>query len=264
MKVAVISVVPTCGKSTFIETLGGVYSRSQGRDVAVFSTGDAKDIIELITNYATNDVLDSPYMLKAMVENSNDDAKELLNYGVQAGDEHVFIYDILNSTMAQNEKEDFLIDAIEKVPVDLTLIEISGDINSELNERVLGICDCCLLLMEQSPRGIRKLNETISKLKNPAFKYNRAIVVSKHDATVSSDKRLADQMKVSVQNLYKFPRSSALAKLAYNGELDKAAYNIIVGDYELVNFRVPMLEIMQFLFDAPNRKIIRGIDRWYK
>jgi hypothetical protein len=67
-----------------------------------------------------------------------------------------------------------------------------------------------------------------------------------------------------VQNLYKFPRSSALAKLAYNGELDKAAYNIIVGDYELVNFRVPMLEIMQFLFDAPNRKIIRGIDRWYK
>ena len=55
-----------------------------------------------------------------------------------------------------------------------------------------------------------------------------------------------------------------LAKLAYNGELDKAAYNIIVGDYELVNFGTPMLEMMRFLFDAPNRKIIRGVDKWYK
>lgn len=264
MKVAVISAVPTCGKTMFIETLGGVYSRSQGRDVAVFTTGDAKDNIEQVTNFTANEALDNPYIFKAMVQNAGTSSKELLNYGVQAGDEHVYMYDILGSSMSKIEKEEFLIEAINTVPVDLTLIEICGDISSELNNKVLKECDCCITLTEQSPRGLRKLAELINRIQIPALKFNRAIVISKHDPVVASDKRMAEQLGISIQSLYKFPRSSVLAKLAYNGELDKAAYNIIVGDYELVNFRTPMLEIMRFLFDAPNRKIIRGVDKWYK
>lgn len=264
MKVAVISAVPTCGKTTLIDVLGGVFSRSQGRDVAVFSTGNAKENIEQITNFAGNEALDNPYIFRAMVQNAGVDAKELLNYGVQAGDEHVFMYDILGSTMSQVDKEDFLIEAINSVPVDLTLVEISGDCFSELNQRVLNECDCCLLLTEQSPRGFRKAAEICNKFTIPQMKYNRAIIISKCDPVVASDKKMAEQLKVSVQSLYKFPRSSMLAKMAYNGELDKAAYNIIIGDYELVNFRTPMLELMQFLFDAPNRKVIRGVDKWYK
>lgn len=264
MKAAVISAVPTCGKTTFIETLGAVYSRSQGREVAIFTTGDAKDNIEQVTNYTANEALDNPYIFKAMVENAGQDAKELLNYGLQAGDEHVYIYDILGSSMAKVDKEQFLVTAIKTVPVDLTLIEICGDVNSELNKAVLDVCDCCIVMTEQSQRGFRKLVELTDKLVTPTLKYNRAIVISKYDPMVASDKNMAEQLHISVQSLYKFPRSSILAKMAYNGELDRAAYNIIVGDYELVNFRTPMLEIMRFLFDAPNRKIIRGVEKWYK
>lgn len=264
MKVAVISTVPTCGKTTLIEVLGSVYSRSQGRDVVVFTTGEAKDNFEQVTNITANAALDNPYVFKAMVENSGLDAKELLNYGFQAGDEHVFMYDILGSSMGKSEKEEFLLEAIETVPADLTLIEIHGDINSELNLKVLRKCDCCLILTEQSPRGLRLLAKTLNEITIPAMKYNHAIVISKCDPIVASDKKMADQLKTTVQALYKFPRSSVLAKLAYNGQLDRAAYNIIVGDYELVNLRTPMLEIMQFIFDAPNRKVIRGVEKWYK
>lgn len=264
MKVAVISAVPTCGKTTFIDVVGGLYSRSQGREVAVFSTGDAKENIEQITNLTSDESLDNPYVFRAMVQGAGENAEELLNYGVQAGDEHVYMYDILGSTMAQSDKEEFLIDAINTVPVDLTLIEICGDINSPLNQSIMKICDCCIILTEQTPRGLRKVAELTNKITIPTLRYNRAIVISKYDPVVSSDKRIAEQLGISVQSIYKFPRSSVLAKMSYNGELDKAAYNIIVGDYELVNFRVPIMEIMQFIFDAPNRKVIRSIDKWYK
>lgn len=264
MKAAVISSVPTSGKTILIQAVGSVYSRSQGRDVAIFTTGDAKDNIEIVTTSGVNDALDNPYIFKAMVQNAGQDAKELLNYGIQAGDEHVFIYDILGSTMSKNDKEEFLIEAINSVPVDLTLIEVSGDINSELNKKILEVCDCCLLLVEQSMRGIRKTKELLSSFKNPKLKYNTCIIVSQYEPNVASDKNIASQFKLTVQSIYKFPRSSMLKKLAYNGELDKAAYNIIVGDYELVEFRTPILDIMRFLFDAPNRKIIRGVDKWYK
>jgi hypothetical protein len=264
MKAAVISAVPTCGKTTFIEVLGSVYSRSQGRDVVVFTTGDAKDNLEQITNLTGSEALDNPHVFRAMVQNSGEDAKELLNYGVQAGDEHVYIYNILGASMAQNEKEEFLLEAIDTVPADLTLIEIHGDVNSELNTAVMSKCDCCLLLTEQSPRGFREAKKLMNLFTVPNMKYNRALVVSKYDPIVSSDKKMAEQLGISVQSIYKFPRNSVLAKMAYNGELDQAAYNIITGDYELVQFRTPLLEVMRFLFDTDKRKIIRGVDKWYK
>ncbi len=264
MKAAVISTVPTCGKTLFCEILGGLYSRSQGRDVAIFTTGNARDNIDIVSSRIYDSRLDSPQIFRAMVQNAGDDARELLNYGVQGGEEHVYIYDIIGSSMALNEQEDFLVEAINTVPVDLTLIEIHGDVKEELNERVLSTCDCCLLLTEQSHRGFRALSEMVQGFKIPTLVYNRAIVISQCDPIVASDKKMAEEMKLSVQSLYKFPRSSQVAKLAYNGELDKAAYNIIAGDHELVQFRMPMLEIMQFMFDTPTRKIIRGIDKWYK
>ena len=108
MKVAVLSAVSTCGKSTLMEILGGVYSRSQGREVVIFNTGDASDNINMVTCYNKNNALDNPHIVKSMVDNAGDDASNLLNYGAQAGDEHVFMYDIMDAAMSQDEKEEFL------------------------------------------------------------------------------------------------------------------------------------------------------------
>jgi len=116
MRVAVMSVVPTLGKTALIEVLGGVYSRSQGRTVAVFSTGNAVDNIEMITNISRNDKLDNPYVVKALIENAYEEPEALLHYGVQAGDERVFIFDILNNVMSREEKYEFLEEAIKTIP----------------------------------------------------------------------------------------------------------------------------------------------------
>lgn len=266
MKVAVFSPVPTCGKSILTQVLGSVFSRSQGRDVAIFSTGDAKDNIELVQSSIVDDMaLNNPYTLKAIVDTvDTGDEKQILNYGNQAGDEHVYIFDILSANMAQDEKEDFFLSAIKVVPVDLTLIEIKGDIHSEFNERVLKECDCSIMLVEQSMRGYRVAKELISTLTIPSVATNRAFCVANYDQMVCSEKRMCDAFKISVKDLFKFYHSPQLAKLAFNKELDQAAYNIIQGDYELVQFRNPILELMQFIFDTPVRKMIREVDKWYK
>lgn len=263
MKVAVISTAPTCGKSVFIEILASVYSRSQGRDACIFSTGNAKDNLELIDVYQDNKELNNPHVLRAMLNNSEND-KTLQNYGVQSGDEHVFIFDILNAAMEQEDKEEFLLEAIDKIPADLTLIEICGDVESSINRRVMDICDCSLILMDTSLKGIRMLNETYAKLPAGAMRVNSAVVMSKLNPAVASDKKMSSLMKATQACLYKFPYNTTVAKLAIDGRLDKVAYNIIIGDNEVVGLRVTMLEIMQYLFDTQKRKVIREIAKWYK
>lgn len=264
MKVAVLSAVPTCGKSVLIQILGGVYSRSQGRKTVVFTTGDAQDNVSMITCLNKNSMLDNPHIVKAMVDNAGDDADNLLNYGAQAGDEHIYYFDILNAAMSSNEKEDFLLAAIDKVPADLTLIEVAGDVNSDLNKKVLAKCDCSLILTESSIKGCKKLVSLIELLPAGKVKINKAIVLAKYDANVCSDKRFAEKIGMKSQNIFKFPYNSVAAKLAFSGELDKIVYNILIGDYEVVTFRRACQDIMEYLFDSDNRKVIRGIERWYK
>lgn len=264
MKVAVISAVPTCGKSTLIEVLGGVYSRSQGREVVVFSTGDARENISIVSNYGSNTNLDNPYIIKSMVENAGEDKNELLNYGIQAGDEHVFIFDIMNSVMPKEDKEEFLLNAIKTIPADLTLIEICGDVTDELNKKVMNLCDCSIVLTDPSQKGIKALNDVTKKLPAGNMQLNRAIVLSRLNPIVVSDKKFSEKSGLKMVNIFKFPYSPIVGKLAFDGELDKICYNILVGEHEVVNFRAPIQELMEFLFDTPKRKIIRSIDRWYR
>lgn len=265
MKVAVLSAVPTCGKTVLISILGGVFSRSQGREVVIFNTGDANDNMEMVSCHGRNAALDSPHIVKSMIDNANEnDSTNLLSYGAQAGDEHVYIFDVMNAAMAADEKEEFLLSAIDKVPADLTLVEICGDPASQLNTKVLSQCDCSIILCNTSTKSVRLLGHLIKRMPGGKTKVNRAIVLAKYDAAVCSDKRFAERVGLKSQNIFKFPYNLQAAKLAFNGELDKIAYNIIIGDHEVVNFRKPCQDLMEFLFDTETRKMIRSIDRWYK
>lgn len=265
MRVAVISVVPTLGKSTLIEVLGGTFSRSQGRDVVVFTTGNANDNIDIITNTVPkNTHLDGPYVVKAMIENETENPKSLLNYGTQAGDERVFYYDILNAVMSDADKEEFLLNAIDRIPADLTLVEICGDVESELNKKVMNLCDCAIILVDTSTKCIKAYKDLMPKLPKGNMQLNVALVMSKVNPAVTSDKKFAEKIGKKTSDIYKFPYSPVLAKSAFDGELDRVIYNIIQADAEVVNLRMPMQELMEFMFNTPTRRVVRSIDRWYK
>lgn len=264
MKVAVISAEPTCGKSALIEVLGAVYSRSQQRDVVVFSTGDITDNIETITNYEEKNVADSPHIVKSMIEGAEMNDKDLLNYGVRAGQEHVYYFDTNNNSMSPEDKMEFIIGAIEKVPSGLTLVEICGDVESELNRAVMAKCDCSIMLVDPSLKGFRKFKEEANKLPKGAMQMNMAITLSRLDSRTMGDKLLAAKMGINAKQIHRFPYNINIPKLSVNKQLDEIAYKIIIGDSEVVGLRTPMLELMQFIFDSPTRKIIREVSRWYK
>lgn len=267
MKVAVLSVVPTCGKSVLIELLAGVYTRSQGKLAAVFSTGDAQDNIELIESEASDDLtLDSPYVVRAALEGGIDqkDKFSILSYGTRAGDENVYVFDILGSKMAEEDKEEFFLTAIERIPVELTLIEICGDPKSEFNTKVLSACDCSIVLIDQSKKGLRKLLTYFDGMDIPAVRDNHAICVSRFDPDVSSDKKLATLTGLPQKSIYKLYELPIIKKYALDGNLDRIVYNIVHGDAIGIQQRQPIMDLMKFIYDTDDRKIIREYDRWFK
>ena len=61
----------------------------------------------------------------------------------------------------------------------------------------------------------------------------------------------------------KIPFSRSVRKLYNKSELDKLIIGIIKGDPIIVDARIRMLEIMQWMFDTPQRKVIKEVNRWY-
>lgn len=263
MKVAVVSAEPTLGKTTLCEILGGVFSRSQGRDVCILTTGNAVDNIEIVTKYTRSALLDSPHIFKAMITSAGEDKRELYDYGTQAGEEKVFIFDIMSSSMSQPEKEDMFIETMNILPCPLTLIEISGDYKSEFNQKVMSLCDCALVLIDQSKKGIREYRNLYSNLPG-MLKLNHAVILAMYNNSIASDKKFQELTKIPMNATYKFPYLPVLKKQSFNEELDKVPYEIVHANSEVVELRTHIQELMSYIFDSPQRKVIRGIDRWYK
>ena len=93
---------------------------------------------------------------------------------------------------------------------------------------------------------------------------NSGIVLTRHDPNVLSDKAMKGLINLDVSNILRFPYSPVVQKMSFNKQLDRIAYMIVQGDPSVQQFRMPMLEIMQYLFDTDKRKIIRGMDKWSK
>ena len=263
MKVAVLSAVPTSGKTAFMEVFGGVFSLSQGRDVTIFSTGPLSELIDIVTNDSSERDLSGPDIIKAMISSAAGD-KILLDYGVQAGMEHVFIYDIMGVDMLASERMEFLTEAIKSIPADLTLIEIVGDPSSDLNRTVLQMCDCSIMLVEPTYKAITTYANYVKSMPPCSAKFNMALVASRINYNALSDKQMADKMGIKYQQLYKYPYNVIIPKLSMSGILDSICEKIIIGEPAVAHLRMPLYEIMTFIFDRPEVKVIRSIDKWYK
>lgn len=263
MKVAVLSTAPGLGKTYLLATLAGVYARSQRKSAAILSTGNIMDNIDIIDSGGVKDASEELYVFKSILDNTIDRNEELLNFGVRQGLENVYIYDTMHAKIDWEEMKEFFIDSMKKIPVDLTLVEVTADCPSDLKDLIMSNCDCFLMLTDLSQKGLKALKE-FTETAPPAVTFRTGFVISKYDTRVTTEKKISTFTTLDVKRMMYFPYNVAIARLALNGILDQAAYNLVSGDPELIPIRMRILELMQFIFDTDKRKIIRGVDKWSK
>lgn len=262
MKVAVLSAVPTSGKTALLEVLGGVFSLSQGRSVGLFTTGRMEEMYEMTTSSTTTDQ-QSADILNAMIDTNPHDPM-LLDYGVQLGEEHVYAYEISNSESKEDEKIKFMKKALDNIPVDMAMIELTGDLHTKMNIELFKHVDCSLFLINPSVKAITSYKEVLDGLPKCAALFNMAYVASPINYQILSDKSMANRLGIKLENLYKVPWNPIIQKLSLAGTLDTICDKIVRGSSDVVNLRESLLELMQYIFDTEEYQVIRSIDKWYR
>lgn len=262
MKVAVISLRESLGKSHLIATLASLYSRSQKRSVGIMSTGDIKDNVDLVDVKVKDDPLINPKLFRAQIIAANSADKSLLYNGLRQGDEDVFIFDVMDSTLTQNQQIEFFKDCIKKIPVDFCIIEICGDLDSPINQAVLELVDCFLVLTDVSLKGFEKVKEYSESIPIQ-LQMRTGYVLAKYDPVVVPEKRIYKTTKLNASETMIWPYSSAIAKLGYDGLINESAQKIMRGtDGNLIPVRERLMEMLRFIFNSADRKIIREVNKW--
>lgn len=264
MKVAVISQGQTSGKTCFISLLAGIFSRSQNKNVAILSTGDVEENFEIVEVKDRNKSLRSIHVFEALLSSDAIETRELFDYGYRVGQENVFLYDLMGSAMDESQLKDLFMQTLERVPADLTLVEIKGSIKEEFNREILKKCDAILYLFNVSKVSIRLVQDYV-KNEDADLTRKTGYICSMYDRNALGESKLSKLLGMNARNIMLFPYNSVVQKESLDGTLDSIVYYIMKGQNEVIGLRSKFLEIMQYLFDIPGKyRYIREVNEWFR
>jgi len=263
MKVALISMESRCGKTTFAQILGGIYSRSQfGKYVALLTTGDCKSYLDNMNIRNLNEIT-NPNTLATVLNNSTDEnIKQVFDYGIRQGQENVFIFNTTNEQRPE-EGDKLLSTCISSIPANLTIVDVQGSPLEERNKVMINKCNVILYVLTPCLESFRAFKEYYNSLSR-VQQAHIAVVVSKVDSEAISDRQIEANIGIPSNLVTTFPYSSLIQKYALDRNIESIPYMIYTQDVNWIKFRQKMLDIMQLLFDDAGRKVIRGLDKWLR
>lgn len=264
MKVAVISNQSMqTGKSSLILMLASTFARTQHKRVILLSTGDMKDMLDqAYVDYRAENTK-SVQVYRAALKTALVSRSSCLDYGMRVGEEEVFAFNLFATTMERNELEELFLATMNTVRVELTLVEVKGGLEDPFNKRVLSECDAILNVFNMSPASLDAVLNYRNNFDTKCV-LRTGYVCQKYDANALSESRVAKAIEINKRNLLAIPYNPAVIVKSYNKELNTIGQLVAEGNNAVIDLRMKLLEIMQYLFDDGKYKYIKGVSEWYK
>ena len=262
MNIAVISnQLSQVGLSSFVSLLASIFSKTQQKRVAILTNKSLQEILELNDVKVTNDSTKSVNIYRAAIQSSGIRDEDFWDYGYRIGEEEVYGFENVRPNLSIQEQIEMLESLKKRVNGDMTLIEISGDLNDPFNVHAIQSAHLVLYVFNHSPNSMRLLKAFISTYDQEVVR-KTGFVCTKYDRNVISEKSLSKELGISQYRIMQVPYNSAICNKCFNGTLNYVARHVAMGHYEVAELRMKFLEIMQYLYDTKSRKYIKGIAEW--
>lgn len=262
MKVGIISnQTSQVGKSVLALMLGATFAGTQFKRTAIMGTGSLESLIDQVDVGSSSSRLNSINVFSAMLGTASLKSEEMLDYALHVGSEELYVFDIMSARIDDFTKEDLLIKTINRCPLDLTIIEFVGELNSPVNKRIMKVCDCFLYVYNPNIKSIKTMREWREKV-DRSILVRTKFVCQMYNGDVVSEKRLSSDSNIGLHDLIVIPELNAIKAHTYAGTFNKPLKGIREGMPEVVSLRPKMLELMQTIFDSSDVKYIKGIGKW--
>jgi len=262
MKIGVMSNVPRTGKTTVMMSFAHVYSRSQGKVVAIFSTASLSSVTDALKKIHSYDTASTPGVLRAFLETGSISGKEILDYAVKSGKDEVYVYDTID-TKDEVSSIDFLKRTIRTVSTDLILVEIKGDPTTDSAKNIMNECDAILNVFNLDNQSISAVKEYAKSL-DVKMAAKMRYLVNHYDDRIITEKKLSGLTKIAPKFMCVHSYSPLTVKLFLEGDYDIYADRVVYGHEDFTDIRTQCLKEIQMFFNTEKRKRVREVSDWPK
>lgn len=261
MKIGVMSNTPRTGKSTVLTALAYTYSRTQKKQVAIFSTGSLESLVKPILRINNKDSAASAGVFRALLETRSLTGNQLFDYAIRGGRDEVFIFDLFDRTKDQSKALDFLHATLDTIRSEMVLVKICGSHKLSGNKLIMDSCDVILNVFNPDMQSINEVVSYAGTL-TEAQKRKTIFVCNSLDDRILSEKKVTGMMRknpIQFSTVYYTP---GMIKLFMDGDYSAFADKILTGHEELMQVRGQLEKLMQVLYDDGKRKRIIPIKDW--
>lgn len=262
MKVAVVTnQVGQVGKSTLSLLLGLLFSATQNKEAVILSTGDAKSLYSQCNISRTYNALNNTNIYYALMKNAALKGGEIIRYADRIGNYNTFAFNLFDAKLEKEQLRSLFDVTLSKVASELVIVEVNGDINSDLNHHALIECGAIFYVFNPNKESIAKLQQYTKEYDQNCVQ-RTIFVCQQYNLDMISENHFVKDVGISKRSFIYLPYNTAVLKACYNGEVDTLIPSIIKGEPETIALRQKLLELMQVLFDTGNVKYIKGFTEW--
>lgn len=261
MRIGVMSNMARTGKTTVMLQLAYLYSRSQKKKVAIFSTGSLEHVTNPLLMLQEKDDAATTGVFKAMLESRSISGEKLFDYAIRGGRDEVYIFSLFSNSKDAQKSMEFLVSTSKSVSADMTLIEISKDIKWPGNKEVLEACDVILDVFTPDISSIADMRQHMKSLGTRDLK-RTVLVCNMYDPRIMSEKKLSSFTGKGQNEVIPISYNPSFVKYAMDGDMSGFVNKCVDGHEDFLKLRSDVEKLMQVLYDTPKRKRIIPVKDW--
>lgn len=250
------------GKTALSLMLTNAYPNATKKE-SVYVTNQSLDEViglqQFTTEYTT--IERNISIITSLSSSQNISNEDILDYAYRPVNTNAMLFDIYSSTISHKEAHRDFMSVINQLGNRFIVMDITGDPYSEEVINLMDECDVVLYVFKPTKYDATKAREYLDSLTDDE-RLKVKLVCNIWDDTGVTKKTIQEFIKIRQQAILWFPYHANIQRTMFEGRLCVLNRLMIEGRDQCLTLRQPIKEILSFVCDTPNVKVIPEVSKW--
>lgn len=242
--------------------LNNIYPCATGRESAYVTNGDLNEILEVEQFTSTRTEIEKGIdVITALSQAGSINQGNILNYAYRPIGTNAYVFDIYSSTVPSDEACANFISVVNNLGNRFIVMDLNGDVYSESVKTITDISDVILYIFEPTMKAVKEARAYLDSI-DADERLKVKLVCSKWDTMGVSKRTIQEAIKIRSNSILWFPYSRNIQRTMFERRLGILNRLLINGQDNCLDLRQPLYDILSYLCNSGNVKVVKEVSKW--
>lgn len=250
------------GKTALSLLLVNAYPNATGKESVYVTNQSLNEILQYEQFPQTEVAIErSINVVTALASTENLRDEDIVDYAYRPTSTNAMLFDIYSNTVGEEEAFNNFINVVNKLGRRFVIFDINGSVYNEDVKRYLDVCDLIVYVFRPIKSECIAAKEYLESLDDDE-KTKVKLLCNMWDQSGVKRSSIQDFMKYRTNSMLWFPYHENIQRTMFEGRLCVLNKLLIEGRDNCLNLRQPIKDILSFMCDTKNIKVVRDFSKW--